>query len=167
MTRLSLLFSILTIGLLASTVAAKVCQVDTGCPKNQTVPACTPAQMQKAIPFGPGISTRTPPKSGGTVIFQGVLKQVASCKKRGCPPTVKCCNGCSGHVQFTGSGASSPDHYSTLRLTSDDGRFKIYGDDSLVCRPFAGPVEQAVVVEGTFQLKDGQYSIHNPTVCRL
>lgn len=146
------------------------CQVEQGCPAGEAIPKCTPAQQAQATVFGKGISTRTPPKSGSRVRYMGILTQGASCTEMGCGDS-QCCNDCAGTVSLRGDMGffgTSPDHYSQISLTDDDPkRFKVWGDDSLICRPLALPATATVVVDGTFRLKNGRYSVHAPRICQF
>lgn len=162
-------FALACLTLVGAAFAKPVCQIDQGCPAGAPVPQCTQAQKDQAVLFGKGISTRTPPKSGTRVQYMGILGMEAGCTEMACDG--QCCNSCDGIVTLRGDSGlfgGSADHYSHVALTDDDPkRFKISGDDSLVCLPLALPATATVVVDGTFRLKDGQYSIHAPKICQF
>lgn len=163
----SLFFALATF-LFLSNALGQAQPVSKSCDKSITLPKCTEVQKKRAIPFGKGISTRTPPKSDAQVIFLGTVTQAVTCSEKLCDSHD--CGTCWGHVRLTaGSGPFSPsaDHHESVRLTSDDKRYEIKsGPSALTCRPLAGPEAQVLIVEGTFRLENGKYSIHNPVMCR-
>ncbi len=134
---------------------AVTCQKDQGCPPHEKLEACSGDLEPKS--FMEGLDTRNPIKSGTKVVLVGPLLMDAGCTEMACDQP--CCNSCTGDVRL---GTSNNDSLKLMDEKSPD-RFKVKGDETMVCTPFP---QGEVVVQGEFVIIKGEYGIKNPTFCK-